>query len=59
VRYTVLFAALVSIVLEACQLAIRSRVPSVTDVLIITSGSWVGAATFEWFTSARVSNKPA
>jgi VanZ family protein len=59
VRHTVLLAALISIVLEACQLAIRSRVPSVTDVLIITSGSWVGAATFEWFTSARVSNEPA
>jgi VanZ family protein len=51
VRYTVLLAALISIVLEACQLAIRSRVPSVTDVLIITSGSWVGAAIFEWFSS--------
>jgi VanZ family protein len=59
VRYTLLFAALISIVLEACQLAIRSRVPSVTDVLIITSGSWVGAATFEWFTSTRISNDPA
>jgi VanZ family protein len=58
VRYTVLLAALISIVLEACQLAIRSRVPSVTDVLTITSGSWVGAATFEWFTSTRISNDP-
>lgn len=59
VRYTVILAALISIVLEACQLALRSRVPSVTDVLIITSGSWVGAATFEWFTSTRISNDPA
>jgi glycopeptide antibiotics resistance protein len=59
VRHTVLLAALISIVLEACQLALRSRVPSVTDVLIITAGSWVGAATFEWFTSTRISNDPA
>ena len=59
VRYAILLAALVSLVLEACQLAIPSRVPSVTDVLIITLGSWVGAATFEWFTSTRVSNEPA
>ena len=59
VRYTVLLAAVISLVLEACQLAIRSRVPSVTDVLIITSGSWVGAATFEWFTSTRISSDPA
>jgi VanZ family protein len=59
VRYTVLLAGLISIVLEACQLAIRSRVPSVTDVLIITSGSWVGAAIFEWFTSTRISSDPA
>jgi VanZ family protein len=59
VRHTVLLAALISIVLEACQLAIRSRVPSLTDVLIITLGSWVGAAAFEWFTSTRVSNEPA
>jgi VanZ family protein len=55
VRYAILLAALVSLVLEACQLAIPSRVPSVTDVLIITLGSWVGAATFEWFTSTRSS----
>jgi VanZ family protein len=59
VRYTVILAALISIVLEACQLALRSRVPSVTDVLIITSGSWVGAATFEWFSSTRISHDPA
>jgi VanZ family protein len=58
VRHTVVLAALISLLLEACQLVIRSRVTSVTDVLIITFGSWVGAVSFEWFTSTRMSNFP-
>ncbi len=48
-RYAGILGALVGMFLETCQLLTRSRVTSITDVLIFTFGSWVGALAFNWF----------
>ncbi len=52
--YTTAFGAFVGVLLEVCQLTVRSRMASITDVLIFTFGSWVGASTFEWSASKRI-----
>jgi len=53
--YTTAFGAFVGVLLEVCQLAVRSRLASITAVLIFTFGSWVGASAFEWSASKRIS----
>lgn len=35
--------------LESCQIMLRSRTPSVTDVLLFGSAAWLGAVVYEWF----------
>ena len=44
-----LLGSVIAVVLETSQIALRSRTPSVTDVLMIAFGSWVGAVAFEYF----------
>ena len=39
--------------LEAAQIALRSRTPSVTDVLLMGVASWAGAAIFEHWAKLR------
>jgi VanZ family protein len=43
--------------LEACQLALRSRTASVTDVLLFAVAAWSGAAVFERFSQIRRSER--
>jgi VanZ family protein len=52
VSYAAVFATCIGILLEACQLAIRSRFTSMTDVLIFTFGAWIGAVAYNWFYSS-------
>jgi VanZ family protein len=44
---------MLALCLEAAQLAVRSRLPSVTDVAIIGLGSWLGAVVFERYQLLR------
>ena len=39
--------------LESCQIALRSRTPSVTDVLLFVVVAWLGAAVYERFLRIR------
>jgi glycopeptide antibiotics resistance protein len=48
--------ALLGLCLEAAQLALRSRTPSVTDVLIIGFGCWLGTLAFERYQSFKLLN---
>ncbi|MGE5303698.1 MAG: VanZ family protein [Alphaproteobacteria bacterium] len=51
-----LLGSMIGVVLETSQIALRSRTPSVTDVLLIGFGSWLGAVAFEYFISSDQSN---
>ena len=42
----------VGAVLEALQVFLRSRVPSVTDVLILAAGAWIGGAVCRYYRRA-------
>lgn len=50
---TICACSFLGLCLEAAQLALRSRSPSVTDVAILGLGSWLGAVAFERFQSLR------
>ncbi len=45
--------SLLGLCLEAGQIAIRARSPSITDVAIIGLGSWLGALAFERYQSLK------
>jgi glycopeptide antibiotics resistance protein len=47
-----LLGSMIGVALEASQIALRSRTPSVTDALLIGFGSWLGAVAFEYFISS-------
>jgi VanZ family protein len=47
-RATIL-GLVIAVLLEASQIALRSRTPSVTDALLIGFGAWLGAAACEYF----------
>jgi glycopeptide antibiotics resistance protein len=44
----------VGLVLEAAQLVLESRTPSMTDVLLFGIGAWAGAAIFERYWTIAV-----
>jgi len=50
--------ALLGLIFEASQLVIRSRTPSVTDVLVITIGGWIGCLTSRLYQSTKALNEP-
>jgi VanZ family protein len=56
-----LLAALVGlisgVILEACQVALRSRTASITDVLLFAVAAWSGAVVFERFSRIRRSER--
>jgi len=45
--FAAVIGLLIGIVLEACQIALRTRVPSVTDALTFGIAAWIGAALYE------------
>ena len=51
--------AFLGVVLEACQIMIRSRTPSVTDVMIITLGAWLGIQAYRLYESTKTLNETA
>lgn len=53
-RVIATLAGLVSgAVLEASQIFLRSRIPSITDILLMGFASWVGAVIFDRFSTLR------
>ena len=56
-----LIAALVGLVsgavLETCQIALRSRTPSITDVLLFVVAAWSGAVVFQRLSEIRTPEK--
>src|SRR5262249_42984950 len=54
-RYVLAAAAglLVGLILEAGQIGLESRNPSLTDVLLFGGGAWAGAVAFEWYKRIR------
>jgi VanZ family protein len=55
---TVAMVALLGLIFEVCQIFIRSRTPSLTDVLIIAIGGWIGALVCRWYQTATALNQP-
>lgn len=51
--YAVGSSGFVVLLLEVCQLAVRSHVTSITDVLVFMFGAGLGAQIFEWFACAK------
>ena len=45
---------LVGLILEAGQIALQSRNPSLTDVLLFGGAAWAGAAVFERYRRIRI-----
>ena len=46
---TTVAGTLLALVLEISQIWLRSRTPSVTDILLIGFGSWLGAVAFQYY----------
>jgi len=55
---TVAVVSLLGVIFEASQIFIRSRVPSLTDVLVVGIGGWIGAIAGRWYQSAKALNEP-
>jgi hypothetical protein len=51
--YAVGSSGFVVLLLEVCQLALRSHVTSITDVLVFMFGAGLGAQLFAWFACAK------
>lgn len=50
---------LMGLILEACQLGLRSRTPSITDVLLFGAAACSGAALFAYWIGLRKSQSPS
>ncbi len=48
---TIVILTIIAVALEASQLMIRSRTPSVTDVMTIVIGGWLGGQIFRFYRS--------
>jgi glycopeptide antibiotics resistance protein len=55
-RKATMLCTAIAAAIELAQVAIRSRTPSTTDVIIFTASAWVGIVVFEGYRSFRKDN---